>query len=56
MGLEKLERLLDQIAEVKCLPLRIIDLISQVLVLCLVEVEYGEDLAVVGHEGLTDSV
>lgn len=54
--LEKLEGLLDQVAQVERLPLRIIYLISQVLVLRFVEVKHGEDLPVVGHESLTDSV
>ena len=54
--LKKFERLLDQVTEVECLPLSIIDLISKILVLRFVQVQHWEDLPVVGHEGLTDRV
>ena len=54
--LKQFEGLLDQVAEVKGLPLCIINLVSKVLVLRFVQVEYWEDLPVVGYEGLTDSV
>lgn len=56
MDLEHLEGLLDQVAEVGSLALRVVDLVAEVLVLDLEEVEDGEDLAVVGDEGLSDGV
>ena len=38
------------------LSLAVVDLVAQVLVLDSEEVEDGEDLSVVGHEGLADGV
>jgi len=56
MCLEYFEGLLDQVAKVQSLALRVIDLVSQVHVLGLVEVEHRQDLSVVGYEGFTDGV
>ena len=56
MLLEKLERLLDQVAQVLLLALRVVNSVALVEVLLLEEVHDGENLTVVGHEGLTDGV
>ena len=56
MLLENLEGLLDQIAEVLLLALRIVNAVALVQVLLLEEVHDGQDLAVVGHERLTNGV
>lgn len=56
MGLEHLERLLDQIAEDEALSLVVLDLVADVEVAQLVEVEHRQDLPVVGHQGLADGV
>ena len=56
VDLEHLEGLLDQVAQVKALPLAVIDLVTQVEVLDLEQVEDGQDLPVIGHEGLTNGV
>ena len=56
MLLECLEGLLDQIAEVLLLALRIVNAVALVQVLLLEEVHDGQNLAVVGHEGLADGV
>jgi hypothetical protein len=56
VGLEELEGLLDEVAEVKSLALAVVDLVSEVGVALLEEVHDGQDLAVVGNEGLTDGV
>ena len=54
--LEKLERLNDEVAQVGALALGVVDFVALVPVLGLEEVEHGENLAVVGHEGLADRV
>ena len=54
--LEKLERFLNEIAEVLLLALRVVDAVAHVDVLRLEEVHDGEDLTVVGHKGLTDGI
>ena len=54
--LEKLERLNDEVAQVRALALGVVDFVALVPVLGLEEVEHGENLAVVGHEGLADGV
>lgn len=56
MNLEHLEGLLDQVTKVGSLSLGVVDLVAEVLVLDLEEVEHGQDLTVVGYEGLTDGV
>ena len=56
MRLEYLESLLDKVAKVECLALCVVNLVSQVHVLRLVQIEDREDLPVVGNEGLTDRV
>lgn len=56
MDLEHLKSLLDQIAEVGCLALAVVDLITKVLVSDFEEVEDWEDLSVVGDKGLTNGV
>ena len=56
MGLEEFESLLDKVAEVESLALAVVDLVTEVGVVLLEEVHHGEDLTVVGDEGLTDGV
>jgi hypothetical protein len=56
VSLEDFEGLLDKVTQVECLALGVVDLIAQVHVLGLVKVEDGEDLSVVGHEGLADGI
>ena len=54
--LEKFQSGHDQVAEVGGLALLVVDLVTEVVVLCLEQVHDGQDLAVVGHEGLADGV
>ena len=62
VDLEHFEGLLNQIAQVGSLSLRVVNtlyevnLVTEVLVADLEEVEYGEDLSVVGDESLTNGV
>lgn len=56
VDLKHLQGLLDQVTKVGCLSLRVVNLVADVSVADLEQVEDGEDLAVVGHEGLTDGV
>ena len=54
--LEHFECLLDEVTEVLLLALRVVDVVAHVQVCGLEEVHDGQDLAVVGHEGLADGV
>jgi hypothetical protein len=54
--LEDFEGFLDELAEVELLALAVIDGVADVDGLLLVQIEDGEDLAVVGDEGLSDVV
>ena len=56
MGLEELVGLDDEVAEVLALALRVVDLVALVQIPSLEKVHDWEDLAVVGHEGLSDGV
>ena len=56
MGFKHLEGLLDEVSEDKSLALGVLDFVAQVAVVLLEEVHHWEDLTVVRHEGLTDSV
>lgn len=56
MNLEHLEGLLDEVSQVGCLALAVVDLVTDVLVADLEKVQHGEDLSVVGNECLTDGV
>ena len=56
MLLEKFERLLDQVAQVLLFALRVVNSVALVEVLLFEEVHDGENLTVVGHEGLADGV
>lgn len=56
MGLEKLKGSLDQIAEVGTLALRVVDLVAKVCIGGLKQVHHRQDLSVVGHKCLTNSV
>merc|ERR1719446_1550327 len=52
--LEGLQGLLDEVAEVHALPLRVVHRVADVQVPHLEDVEDRQDLAVVGHERLAD--
>ena len=54
--LEKFESLHNDISQILALALRVIDLVSLIQVLGLEEVHDGQDLSVVGHESLANSV
>jgi hypothetical protein len=54
--LEELEGFNDEVAKVLSLALAVVDLVTLVQVLGLEQVHDGQDLAVVGHEGLTNGV
>ena len=56
MRLEELEGLDNKVAQVLALALGVVDLVALVQVLGLEQVHDRQDLAVVGHEGLTDGV
>lgn len=47
---------LNQVSEILSLSLAVVNLVAQVVVLDFEEVEDGEDLSVVGHEGLANGV
>ena len=54
--LEHLQGLLDQVAQDEALALGVLDLVADVGVALFEKVHDGQDLAVVGHEGLADRV
>ena len=54
--LEHLEGLLDEVSQVGCLALAVVDLVTNVLVADLEEVQHRKDLSIVGNEGLTNGV
>ena len=54
--LEEFESLDNQVTEVLTLALTVVDSITLVQVLGLEEVHDGENLTIVGHEGLADGV
>ena len=56
MTLEKLQSLLDEIADVHALTLAVRNCVANVDVLALENVEDGENLAVVGHQCLADEL
>jgi hypothetical protein len=56
VDLEHFEGLLDEVAQVSSLTLAVVDLITNILVADLEEVQDGEDLSVVGDEGLANCV
>ncbi len=56
MGFEHLEGLLDQVAQVQTLPLAVVDLVTNVGVALLEKVHHGQNLSVVGNQGLSDGV
>ena len=43
----------DEFSQTCVLPLAIVNAVAQVLVVVLVQVEDGQDLSIVGHQGLT---
>ena len=56
MHFEHLKSLLNQVAQVGCLSLGVVDLVTKVSVADLEQVEDGKDLAIVGYECLTNGV
>jgi len=56
MLLEELKGALDEVSQDHSFTLAVLDLVSKVQVAGLEEVENGEDLSVVGYEGLTNSL
>ena len=54
--LEQFERCNDHVTQALTLALAVVDLVSLVQVLGLEEVHDGEDLTIVGHEGLANGV
>ena len=56
MSLEQLKCLHDQVPEVLALALAVVDCISLIQVLGLEEIHDRQNLAIVGHQGLTNSV
>ena len=56
MRLEKLESLHNNISQILTLTLRVVNLVSLVQVLGLEEVHDGQDLSIVWHESLTNSI
>jgi hypothetical protein len=56
VGLEEFKGLLDKVTEVEALSLAVVDPVAQVGVALLEEVHNGQDLSVVGNEGLTDGI
>ena len=56
MHLEKFESLHNDISQILALALRVIDLVPLIQVLGLEEVHDGQDLSVVWHESLTNSI
>ena len=54
--LEQFERRNDHVTQALTLALAVVDLVSLVQVLGLEEVHDGEDLTIVGHEGLANGV
>lgn len=56
MGLEHLEGLLDQVAQVQTLPLAVVDLVTDVSVALLEKIHDGQNLSVVGNQSLSDGV
>ena len=56
MGLKALQSLLDEISQDVTFALVVLDLVSDVCVRLLEKVHYWQNLSVVGHESLTDSI
>ena len=56
MHLEKLKSSLDEITKVSVLALRVFNLVADVHILGLEQVQNGQDLSIVRHKSLTNSV
>jgi hypothetical protein len=56
VDLKHFKCLLNQVTQIGCLSLRVVDLVTEVLVTDLEQVENGKNLAIVGYEGLTNGV
>jgi len=56
IDLEHFKSRLNQVTQVLALSLAVVDLVSEVDVLCLHQVQDGEDLTVVWDQGLANSV
>jgi len=56
MSLKHLKRLLNQVANIKALALRVVNLVTEVGVDLLEHVHHGQNLTVVRHESLADGI
>lgn len=56
MGLKHLEGVLDQVTQDEAFALRVLNLVTKVSVALLEQVHHGQNLAIVGHQSLADSV
>jgi len=56
VSLEHFEGLLNKVTNVESLALGVVNLVTEVGVNLLEHVHHGQDLTVVGHEGLANSV
>ena len=56
MLFEYLEGCLDEVAKIVALPLIVFNLVSQINILCLHQVQNGQDLTVVRHQGFSNGV
>ena len=56
MSFHQLEGFLDQVAHIVVVFLAVIDAIAQILVPVAQQVHHWQDLAIVGHEGLSDGI
>ena len=54
MSFHLLQGLLDQVTNVVCILLRVVDGVADVFVSMSEQIHNGQDLAIVGHEGLCD--
>ena len=54
--LERFESLLNQLSKVERFSLAVVDLVSEVGVLCLHEVKNWKDLAIVGNHSFSDGI
>ena len=56
MTLHKLKSLLDQITYVVIVFLAVVNAVAEVLVAMSEQIHYGQDLTIVGYEGLSYSI
>ena len=56
MHFEELERRLNEVTEVDSLALTVVDAVSEIHILSFKQVHDGQDLSIVGHKSLANSV